>query len=163
MQRKFLVHVLARFALAVAATMHCCILLLQKQYRKNKDVFNLVGPNLLLEDRGYRAGRGDTLLALVKFPPGLIEGRDKACGKAPFSFSLIFPSQPPAPPTGAEAQPWDIWCVADPARICFYSNDLEGKKIWPWVCSLSGRRQRYELPIQERSCVAHGSVFGGGK
>lgn len=37
------------FSLAVAATMHRCILLL-KQHRKNKDVFNLVGPNLLLEE-----------------------------------------------------------------------------------------------------------------
>lgn len=38
------------FSLVAAATMHRCFLLLQKQHRKNKDVFNLVGPNLLLEE-----------------------------------------------------------------------------------------------------------------
>lgn len=38
------------FSLATAATMHRCFLLLQKQPRTNKDVFNLVGPNLLLEE-----------------------------------------------------------------------------------------------------------------
>lgn len=86
---------------------------------QNEDVFNLVGPNLLLEEDTVW---GDTLLplwSLVSLPLTLIGPETKHVEKPSF-FSLIFILHrrllPRRRPT------WDIWCVADPSCICFYSN-----------------------------------------